>query len=184
MKKNILITVIVTASFLFFNFSQKKYNQKEFVLVELVSKQIPGFTKKVKVAEINKSDIDKLSQPLKALAAYYSALAGTNCDGNNCELTSALGLGSQGSDEHKKIIEKWFPHDSVAQGLLAQNCIQSSNGSSNFTNYNSLIFKVKGDTVFTSFIILKYYHGESTLQNGNDKAVIDSNQIIIMHNTK
>jgi hypothetical protein len=106
MKKNILIiTIIVTASFLFLNFSQKKDNQKEFVLVELVSKQIPGFTKKVKVAEINKSDIDKLSQPLKALAAYYSALAGTNCDGNNCELTSALGLVARDPMNTKKLLK-------------------------------------------------------------------------------
>ncbi len=124
------------------------------------------------MAEINKPDIAKLNEPLKALAAYYSALAGSNCDGTNCDLTSALGLFTQGSDQQKELIKKWLPNDKFANKLIAQDCFQSPSGSSDFTDYNSLIFEVNKDTVIISFSIVHYNGGKSSLQKGNEKAVI------------
>lgn len=132
----------------------------------------------MKKAEINKIDVDRLNEPLKALAAFYSALAGNNCDGKNCELTTALGLGSQGSNEHKEIIKKWFPNDPIAKTLINQDCFQASNGSSYFTNYNSLIFEVNKDTVIVKCSIMTFDHGKTSLQNGHNKAIIVNNETI------
>ena len=140
----------------------------------------PMHASSLQIAEINKSAIDKLDEPLKALAAYYSALAGSNCDGKYCELTSALGLGDQGSKAHIELIKKWFPNDKIADSLVAQSCFQSSSGTSYFTNYNTLIFELEKDTVTIEFSITKYDHGKSSLQKGFNKAIIKSNEIVII----
>ena len=58
--------------------------------------------------DINKDDIKKLTEPLRALAAFYSAMGGTMCNDDECELTTALGLGKQGSDAHKILIKNIF----------------------------------------------------------------------------
>ena len=173
LKSIFLFTVLVSLFGIKFNTNSKKY-----ILIRIVSKSVPDFTKKVKVAEINKQDVDKLNEPLRALAAYYSALAGNNCDGTNCELTYALGLGAQGSDKQINLIKKWIPNDTVANTLIRQNCFQSPNGSSYFTDYNSLIFDVNKDTVIVKFVILKYDHGKSYLQSETDTAIINKNETI------
>jgi hypothetical protein len=170
----ILANVLLLSGFV------KNPDREKLVLIHVVARQIPGFAEKAKVAEINKSAIDKLDEPLKALAAYYSALAGSNCNGKYCELTSALGLGDQGSKAHIELIKKWFPNDKVADALVAQSCFQPSSGSSYFTNYNTLIFELEKDTVIIEFSITKYDHGKSSLQNGFNKAIIKSNEIVII----
>ena len=174
MRKSIFL---IAAAISLFGFKSNT-NSKKYILIRIVSKSVPNFTKKVKVAEINKQDVDKLNEPLRALAAYYSALAGNNCDGTNCDLTSALGLGVQGSDKHIELIKKWFPNDTVAKTLIRQDCFQSSNGSSYFTDYNSLIFDVNRDTVVVRFIILTYDHGKSYLKKETDTAIINKNETI------
>lgn len=176
MKKTFLILATLLLLLGFIN----NPSRRELILIQIVSKQIPGFAKKVRVAEINKPVINKLDEPLKALAAYYSALAGNNCNGKYCELTSSLGLGDQGSKAHIELIKKWFPDDKVAKALVAQSCFQSSNGSSYFTNYNSLIFELEKDTVTIDFSITKYDHGKSSLQEGFNRAIIERNRIIII----
>ncbi|MFP3593797.1 hypothetical protein [Chryseobacterium sp. SIMBA_038] len=70
------------------------------------SKETPG--------TINETAIQKLSEPLKAIAALYSGLGGSNCQGENCELTTALGLGKQGSQAQKDLVKKWFGKDKAA----------------------------------------------------------------------
>jgi len=87
-------------------FGQVKQTNKtvKYILIK-ATKEIPG--------DINQTAIDSLDEPLKAIAAYYSALGGSYCqqDSNSietCELTSALGLGTQGSDMHKALIKNWF----------------------------------------------------------------------------
>jgi len=178
MKNNgfiLLTTLIIISGFM------QPGNIKKYLIIKVVKKQIPGFTNKINVAEINKKDVDKLNEPLKAIAAYYSSLAGSNCDGQNCELTSALGLGIQGSDKHLALLKKWFPNNQVAKSLITQDCFQSSNSSSHFTNYNSLIFEVNKDTVLIHFVIMKYDQGKTVLQKGNDKAIIKSNNTIILN---
>jgi hypothetical protein len=153
-------------------------NNQKYILIRTVSKSIPGFTKKMKVAEINKADVNKLNESLRALAAYYSALRGNGCDGTNCELTTALGLGVQGSDKHIDLIKKWFPNDSVAKALIQESCFQSANGSSYFTDYNSLVFDANKDTVIVKFVVSKYDRGKSHLESETDTAIINRNETI------
>src|SRR5690606_2892123 len=89
---------------------------------ELYATEIPG--------EIDRATIEKLNEPLKALTAFYSAMGGTMCSGDFCELTTALGLGKQGSDKHKNIIMKYFPNDKVAETVIKQNCYLRPSGAS------------------------------------------------------
>jgi hypothetical protein len=174
-----MVKSFVVCLFLFLEFAQTG-ERKIYVLIHIVTKEVPGFAKKLKVAEIDKVQMEKLSKPLKARAAYYGALAGSNCDGKNCELTSSLGLGAQGSDEHKELIRKWFPKDTVAIKLIAQNCFQPSSGSSYFTNYSSLVFEVANNTVLINYTVIKYDHGKSSIQKHQDKATIMINDTILI----
>jgi hypothetical protein len=174
MRKSIFLLAIAISLFGF----KLNTNNRKYILIRMVSKSIPNFTKKVKVSEINKEDVNKLNEPLRALAAYYSALAGNNCDGTNCGLTSALGLGVQGSNNHIDLIKKWLPNDTIARTLVRQNCFQSSNGSSYFTNYKSLIFDINKDTVIVKFVILKFDHGKTSLQGETDTAIVHNNETI------
>src|ERR1017187_4185978 len=68
-----------------------------------------------KTEKLNKPIIASLPPNLKALAAFYSAMGGTNCMDQECALTTALGLGKQGSDAQKVLIQKYFPDDKVAK---------------------------------------------------------------------
>ena len=61
--------------------------------------------------QVNYSLINQLSEPEKAILAYYSVRAGSDCKERNgriyCKLSDALLL-DQCSPEHKKFIYKWF----------------------------------------------------------------------------
>jgi hypothetical protein len=106
---------------------------------------------------INTKDINKLNEPLKALAALYAALGGTNCmneeDATTCELTTALGLGKQGSDIHKNLIKKYFANDKLADAVIKQDCSLPPSGASFFTEYNYLTISDIGDTIKVDFKI-------------------------------
>jgi len=106
---------------------------------------------------INTSDINKLSEPLKALTALYAALGGTNCmndaDATTCELTTALGLGNQGSEEHKNFIKKYFANDKLANAIIKQDCSLPPNGASFFTEYDYLTISDIDDTIKVDFKI-------------------------------
>ncbi|AZA54295.1 hypothetical protein [Chryseobacterium sp. G0201] len=149
------------------NIPVKEMNEK-FTLIKK-SKQTPG--------DINKADIDKLSEPLKAIAALYSGLGGSNCSGENCELTTALGLGKQGSQAQKDLVKKWFSNNKAAEQLISQDFYQSPNTASNFSDYEYLTFEQNGDTITVNYDLLIYNHGQSTNIKGPDKYVIKGNII-------
>jgi hypothetical protein len=75
-----------------------------------------------KTGKLNASYVATLPPSLKALAAFYSAMGGTNCVDLQCELTTALGLGAQGSEAQKTLIRKYFPDDKAAKLVLGQDC--------------------------------------------------------------
>jgi hypothetical protein len=133
------------------------------------SDQIPG--------KINSSDISKLSEPLLALAAFYSGLGGSNCYGETCDLTTALGLGNQGSSEHKNLISKWLPGDKAAKQLLAQDCYQRPSGASSFSDYEFLLLKQIGDTVIVNYNLMYWNRGNVVNIKGPDKYLIDGNHL-------
>jgi hypothetical protein len=121
-----------------------------------------------KTGKINKELLPTLPPALKALAAFYSAMGGTNCMDLNCELTNALGLGKQGSDEQKKIIEKYFPDDKAAKLVLGQDCYLPPSTSSSFSNFKSLAFVVSGENVWVNYQLAVYERGNIKIINGPD----------------
>ena len=118
--------------------------------------------------EIDTAQIQKLDEPLKAMAALYSAMGGTNCDGQKCELTTALGLGDQESDAHINLIKKYFPDDKVAKAVTGQHCYLRPSGASTFTEYEYLILRQTADTVVVTYIRAAYDHGKMSYIKGPD----------------
>ena len=137
------------------------------------SKSTPG--------SINTKDIEKLSEPLQAIAALYSGLGGSNCKGENCGLTTALGLGKQGSQQQKDLVKKWFGKDAAAEQLIAQNFYQGPNSSSNLSDFKYLNFEQKGDTVTVNYSLMTYSHGETTDIKGPDQFLIKEKTIETLH---
>ncbi len=113
-------------------------------------------------------EIKRLNEPLKALAAFYSAMGGTMCDGDSCELTTAFGLGGQGSEQHQSLIRKYFPNDKVAKAVLAQNCYLRPSGASSFSEYEFLTISFFADTAKVSYNIGYYNRGETSFTKGTD----------------
>jgi hypothetical protein len=140
-----------------------------FTLIKKDTGSIPG--------PVNKSEIDKLSEPLRAIAALYSGLAGSNCSNGNCELTIALGLGKQGSKLQIDLVKKWFPKDKVAEQLISQNFYQPPNTSSSFSDLKFLTFEKKGNIVIVNYDLFIYNHGEESNISGPDKFIIKGNTI-------
>jgi hypothetical protein len=127
---------------------------------ELYTTEVPG--------EIDTSTIEKLNEPLKALAAFYSAMGGSLCNGEYCDLTTALGLGKQGSKNHKSLIKKYFPNDKVAETVLKQDCYLRPSGASTFSDYEFLTIIDKGDTVLVDYKLMYYNRGEIDWIEGPD----------------
>lgn len=148
--------------------SPAKEGNETFTLIKK-SQKSPG--------DINTSDINKLSEPLKAIAALYSGLGGSNCNDGNCELTTALGLGKQGSKEQKDLVKKWFAHNKAADQLIGQDFFQPPNSASNFSDYQYLTFEKNGDTITVNYDLLAYSHGETSHIKGPDTYVIKGNTI-------
>jgi hypothetical protein len=135
---------------------------------ELYATEIPG--------EIDSATIEKLNEPLKALTAFYSAMGGTMCSGDFCELTTALGLGKQGSDKHKNIIMKYFPNDKVAETVIKQNCYLRPSGASSFSDYEFLTIIDKRDTVLVDYKLMIYNRGEIEWIEGPDLYLFKNNK--------
>lgn len=135
--------------------SQKNPNTEELYNTEIAEK-------------IDTNTIGNLNEHLKALAAFYSAMGGTMCSGDFCDLTTALGLGKQGSENHKKLIEKYFPNDKVAEVVLKQDCYLRPSGASTFSDFEFLTIIDKGDTVIVDYSLIVYNRGEIEWTTGPD----------------
>jgi hypothetical protein len=135
---------------------------------ELYSTEIPG--------EIDTTTIEKLNEPLKALTAFYSAMGGSYCSGEFCDLTTALGLGKQGSEKHKTLIQNYFPKDKVAEMVLQQDCYLRPSGASTFSDYEFLTIIDKGDTVVVEYNLMVYNRGEIEWTKGPDTYLFKENK--------
>lgn len=135
---------------------------------ELHSTEIPG--------EIDTLAIEKLSEPLKALAAFYAAMGGTMCSGEYCDLTTALGLGKQGSDKHKHLIKKYFPKDKAAATVLKRDCYLRPSGASTFSDYEYLTITDRGDTVTVDYRLMYYNRGDIEWTAGPDTYLFTDNK--------
>jgi hypothetical protein len=129
---------------------------------------------------IDTTEIKKLNEPLKSVTALYSAMAGTSCDTTTCELTSALGLGDQGSDMHKALIKKYFRDDKVAKTVITQDCTLSRDGSSNFSNYAYLTIIKSLDTLKVYYKVNFYDHGKYSIVKNHDVYIFRDNHFIML----
>ncbi len=126
---------------------------------ELVSK---------KTGKVNMNTVASLPVQLRAVAALYSAIGGTDCLQMECVLTTALGLGEQGSEAQKNLIRKYFPDDKVATLVLGQNCYLPPGSSSSFSNFLSLSILVNGNNVQVNYQLAVYNHGNMKIIQGPD----------------
>jgi len=127
-----------------------------------------------KTGRVNKTVVAGLSPSLKALAAFYGAMGGTYCKDLQCELTTALGLGKQGSDAQKTMIQKYFPGDKAAKLVVGQDCYLPPSESSSFSNFAALSFTVLKDTIRVNYQLLVYDHGNTKTISGPDIYVFKS----------
>ncbi|MGC4041811.1 MAG: hypothetical protein QM710_13780 [Flavobacterium sp.] len=135
---------------------------------ELYTTEIPG--------EINGLAIKKLNEPMKALASFYSAMGGSYCSNDHCNLTTELDLGKQGSKKHKNLIQKYFPNDKVAEAVIKQDCYLRPSGASTFSDYEFLTILDKGDTITVDYRLMYYDHGEISWAKGPDIYLFKDNK--------
>jgi hypothetical protein len=128
----------------------------------------------LKTKKINKTLITDLPGYLKGLAALYSAMGGTDCIELHCELTSALGLGKQGSDAQKNLIKKYFPDDKVAKLVIGQDCYLPPSTSSSYSDFQSLSFNVNKDVIQVNYQLAVYDHGNVKKINGPDIYIFEN----------
>jgi hypothetical protein len=121
-----------------------------------------------KTEKLNKAVVTSLPQHLKALAAFYSAMGGSNCRDQECALTTALGLGNQGSDAQKSMIQKYFPDDKVARLVIGQDCYLPPNSSTTFSNFASLNFVATGEDIRVNYVLDVFENGNMKVINGPD----------------
>ncbi len=121
-----------------------------------------------KTEKLNKAVVTSLPPNLKALAALYSAMGGTNCLELECNLTAALGLGKQGSEAQKNLIKKYFPDDKAANLVILQDCYLAPSSASSFSNFTALSFMVKRDSIIVNYQLNVYDHGNTKIIKGPD----------------
>jgi hypothetical protein len=118
--------------------------------------------------KLNYALISALPPALKGLAAFYSAIGGTDCMDQQCALTTALGLGNQGSANQKDLIKKYFPGDKVAALLIGQDCFQAPSSSASFSNFVFLQFTVEKDLIVVNYELDVLNHGNIKKIDGPD----------------
>lgn len=145
-------------------FTYQSHAQKIYVLIP------------EKTSKVNSKLAAGLPQHLKAMAALYSAMGGTDCLEQECALTKALGLGKQGSDAQKALIQKFFPEDKVATLVVEQDCYLPPSASSSYSNFLNLSLAVNRDTVKVNYRLAVYDHGHAEIFRGPD-IYLFSNQV-------
>ncbi len=121
-----------------------------------------------KSGKVNIKLAGSLPANIKAMAALYSAMGGTDCLEQKCVLTTALGLGKQGSDDQEALIKRYFPEDKVAKLVLGQDCYLPPASSSSFSNFQSLSIFVNKDTIKVYYRLAVYDHGNMKVIQGPD----------------
>lgn len=118
--------------------------------------------------------VNLLKPHLRGLVAFYSGIAGSQCDLNgdfNCELTRALNINKQGSEDQVELIAKYLPDDEIAEELIANKCYREPAGASIWHEFNYLTFTDYGNKVVVEYEIMLYNRGTFT-----NSAYIDSYQ--------
>jgi hypothetical protein len=135
---------------------------------EEIECQIPG--------DLDSNSIQKLTKPYKALAAFYSAMGGSNCSEDKCDLTTLLKLGKQGSKKHKQLIKDYFPKDKVAELVLKQDCHLGQSGATFFSDFEYLTISKSNDTFTVDYRLMNYSRGELKWFEGPDSYLFKNNK--------
>jgi hypothetical protein len=91
-------------------------------------------------------------------------------------LTTALGLGKQGSKQHKDLIKRYFPSDKAAKAAITQDCYLRPSGASIFSDYQYLTLTVLTDTIKVSYSLMIYDHGKTDLTKSVDIYVLQDHK--------
>jgi hypothetical protein len=188
------ITILITLLYLpFILIAQSgKSKDEKYVIIKTVRQKLNlfGKIKTYNVSIVNQKDIDRLSVPLRAFAAYYSGFAASDCvlddSAQNiiCNLTTALGLKYQGSDTQIAIISKWFPNDKSANEIVKYNCWVGYPGSTvRYNDYSYLKFTVMHDTVVAQYKFGLYSRGKPT-RTHKDVALVKGDSIYFLEHDR
>jgi len=128
----------------------------------------------IQTKKINRTLVAGLPEYLKGLAALYSAMGGSDCMELHCELTSALGLGKQGSVAQKNMINKYFPDDKVAKLVTSQDCYLPPSTSSSYSNFLTLSFTVNKNIIQVNYQLAVIDHGNVKKINGPDIYIFEN----------
>jgi len=104
---------------------------------------------------LNEDYLKNAPDQIKAILGYISAFAGSECWWQNdqpnadltnlkCKLTWALGLGFQGSKEHKDFLHYWFRHDPKLSEFDDYNTVPYTATNQNTLDYLN-VQKLSGD---------------------------------------
>ena len=139
-----------------------KTETQQTICYKLIQKtnDIPG--------NVDSTEVSRLPEYLKALAALYSSVGGSMCNGETCELTTALGLGKQGSDLQKSLLKKYFPNDKIAELVLKQDCYLRPSGASSFSDFQYITITQQGEKVTVDYNLYYYSRGKTGYTRGPD----------------
>jgi hypothetical protein len=180
----VILVVLGLSIVMVFNTYGQRPKAEKYTLIKIV-KRYDGTGKQYRIGAVDYKNIDRLNEPLRALAAYYSCRIQSDCTFDStehiiCELTTALGLGQQGSDKQIAVLRKWFPDDEDVRSIIGDNCWVGMPGSSNFLEYRSLIFEAYNDTVAVNYQYIHYSHGDVSTIVKKDIVRIKKDQIVFV----
>lgn len=153
----------------FFEAIEKKYSSEMNTAIALIEKN--KATQKIKIISTNKDGdlwlndnyIKHCKEQVRAILAFYSTQAGTDCwwsddhpnkgySNLSCKFTKTLGLGFQCSDTQLNFIKKWFPADLI---LLdeADNCYSAPYTATVQSAYNELFIEILADKIVVKYEI-------------------------------
>jgi hypothetical protein len=95
-------------------------------------------------------------------------------------LTTALGLGTQGSDTHKAIIKKYLPNDKLAREVIAQDCYLRPDGASTFSDYSYLTITTSKEVVRVDFKVNFYDHGNDSCVTRQDTYLFQNHEFKVV----
>ena len=116
---------------------------------------------------INYEVIAKLSEPLKAAVAFYTAM-GASCEGSFCHINNAFGVSDSNKGGANALIGKYFPKDSVAKQIARGGIYVGGEGSSNFTDFVYLTIIDYGNKIKVEYKLIHWSRGPAPSINGPD----------------
>lgn len=125
--------------------------------------------------EADKAFLVTISEPEKAILAYFAASANAGCDlEGNCKLTEALGLGKQGSKVHQELLTKWFKKDKKLEEIVKNKFKVTQQGDPQHKLIDNLQLRRNSENEVDIRFLYKFITKEKEgMQEGEDAYEID-----------